>query len=159
MILCVTFQISNSHKGLSLAIGIRDCLEKSCNPFLLICVSHLCHKSREVPSSTIFGCPPHTFTCVLYNEQHNLPRATTNDPLVSFQFPLLIKWLYPSLSRICIEIGFKRKSGMCHTSFNINVHPVFVCRCHQSHRSRKHFCFPSSLCHSLILCMLRNTPF
>ena len=78
-------------------------------------------------SSIVFSCPSHAFAYVLYNEQHNLPHATTNDPLVSFQFPLLIKQLYPSLSRICIEIRFRSKSGMCRTSFNINVHPILVC--------------------------------
>ena len=106
---------------------MRDCLTKSCNLFSLICVSRLCHKSEEVPSSTAFSCPPHTFTYVLYNKQHNLPRATTNDPLVSFQLSLLIKWLYPSLSSICTEIRYRHKSGMCHTSFNVNVHPILVC--------------------------------
>ena len=106
---------------------MRDCLAKSCNPFSLICASRLCYKLGEVSSSIAFSCPPHTFTCVLYNEQHNLPRATTNDPLVSFQLPLLIKWLYPSLSSICTKIRFRRKSGMCHTSFNVNVHHILVC--------------------------------
>ena len=106
---------------------MRDCLAKSCNPLLLICASRLCHKSEEVSSSTAFSCLPHTFTFVLYNEQHNLPCATTNDPLVRFQLPLLIKWLYTSLSNICTEIRFRRKSGMCHTSFNVNVHPILVC--------------------------------
>ena len=141
---------------------MRDCLAKSSNPFLLICASRLCHKSGEVSSLTAFSCPLHTFAYALYNEQHNLPRATTNDPLVSFQFPLLIKWLYPSLSSICIEIRFRRKFGMCHTSFNVNVHRtpcLFVCRCHQYSRSRKNFYFPSSPCQSLLLCMLRNIPF
>ena len=130
MILCVAFQISNSHKGLMiclLAIGMRDYLAKSCNSFSLIYASRLCHKFGEVSSSTAFSCPPHNFASVLYNEQHNLPRATTNDPLVSFQFPLLIKWMYPSLSSICIEIKFRRKSGMCRTFFNVNVHPTLVC--------------------------------
>ena len=106
---------------------MRDCLAKSCNPFLLICANCLCHKSGEVSSSIAFSCPLHTFTYVLYSEQHNLPRATTNDPLVSLQLPLLIKWLYLSLSNICIEIRFRQKFGMCRTSFNINVHPILVC--------------------------------
>ena len=106
---------------------MRDYLAKSCNPFLLIFASCLCYKSGEVLSSTAFSCPLHTFSCVLYSEQHNLPRATTNDPLVSFQLPLLIKWSYPSLSSICIEIRFRRKFEMCHTSFNVNVHPILVC--------------------------------
>ena len=106
---------------------MRDCLAKSCNPFSFICPSGLCHKSGEVSSSTAFSCPLHTFTCILYNEQYNLPRATTNNPLVSFQFPLLIEWLYPSLSSIFTKIRFRRRFGMCHTSFNINVHPILVC--------------------------------
>ena len=106
---------------------MRDYLAKSCNPFSLICASHLCHKSGEVSSSTAFSCSPHTFSCVLDGEQHNLPCATTNDPLVSFQLPLLIKWLYPSLSSIYIEIRFRHKSIMCHTSFNFNVHLILVC--------------------------------
>ena len=105
---------------------MRDYLAKSYNPFSLICASRLCHKSGEVSSSTAYSCPLHTFTCVLYKEQHNLPHATTNDPLVRFQFPLLIKWLYPSLSSICIEIKFRRKFEMCCTSFNVNVHPILV---------------------------------
>ena len=87
----------------------------------------MCHKSGEVSSSTSFSCPLYTFTCVLYNEQHNLPHATTNDPSVSFQFPLLIEWLYPSLSSICIEIRFRRRSRMCRTYFNVNVHSILVC--------------------------------
>ena len=106
---------------------MRYCLAKSFNPFLTICASRLCHKSREVSSPIAFSCPPHTFTFVLYKEQHNLPQATTNYPLVSFQLPLLIKWLYPSLSGICIEIKFRRKSGICRTSFIVNVHPILVC--------------------------------
>ena len=106
---------------------MRDCLAKSCNPFSLIYASCTCHKYREISSSTAFSCHPHTFTYVLYNEQHNLPCATTNNPLVRFQLPLVIKWLYPSLSIICIEIRFKRKSGMCRTSFNFYVHPILVC--------------------------------
>ena len=106
---------------------MRDCLAKSCNPFSLICASRLCHKSRDVSSSIAFSCPPHTFACVLYNEQHNLPHGTTNDPLVSFQLPLLIKWLYPSLSSACTKIRFRLKSRMCRTCFKVNVHPILVC--------------------------------
>ena len=74
---------------------------------------------------------PPSFTCgnktVLYNEQQNLPHVTFNDPLVNFQFPLLIELLYPSLSNICTKIRFRRRSGMCRTSFNVNVHPILVC--------------------------------
>ena len=112
---------------LPLAIGTRDYLAKSCNIFSLICASRLCYKSREVSSSTAFSWLPHTFTCVLYNKQHNLPHTTTKDPLVSFQLLLPIKWLYPSLSSIHIEIRFKRRHRMCHTSFNVNVYLVLVC--------------------------------
>ena len=111
-------QYSQGFDDLCLVRGMRDCLAKSYNPFSLICASRLCHKSGEVSSSTVFSCPPHTFTCVLYKEQHNLPRATTNNPLVSFQFPLLIKWT---------DIRFRRKCGMCRTSFNVNVHLILVC--------------------------------
>ena len=119
---------------------MRVCLAKSCNPFLLICVNRLCHKYGDVALSTAFSCPPHTFTCVLYNEQHNLPCATTNDPLVSFQLPLLIKWLYhPCLT-------YAHKSGS-NASLECVAHPstlmctpyLFVCKCHQSPRSRNTF--------------------
>ena len=99
---------------------MRDCLVKIRNPLSLICASHLCQKYGKVSSSTEFSCPQHTFTCVLYREQHKLPRATTNDPLVSFKVPLLIKWLYP-------PFRLRRKSEMCHTSFNVNVHSILVC--------------------------------
>ena len=139
---------------------MRDCLAKSCNPFSLICASHLCHKSGEVSLSTAFSCPLHTFACVLYSEQHNLPRSTTNDPLVSFQLPLLIKWLYPSLSRHAQKLGLDASlECVAHLSTLMCTPYLFICRCHQSPRSGKHYYFPSSPCQSLLLCMLRNIPF
>ena len=112
---------------LPLTIGMRDCLAKSCNPFSLICTSCLCHKYGETSSSTTFSWLSHTFTCVLYNKQHNLPYTTTKDSLVSFQLLLPIKWLYPSLSSIHIEIRFKRRHRKCHTFLNVNVYLVLVC--------------------------------
>ena len=143
-----------------LAIGMKDCLAKSCKPFSLICASRLCHKSREVSSSTAFSFPLHTFTCVLYKEKHNLLHDTTNDPLVSFQLPLLIKWLYPPLSTICTEIKFRcNLECVARLSMLVCTPYFFACRCHQSPRFGKHFCFPSSLCHSLLLYMLKNIPF
>ena len=73
-----------------LAKGNKNFLTTTCNPFSLISPNLLCQNSKEVPSIA-YNLSLQTFPWVLYKVQHVFSFTATNEPLVSFHFPLP-KW-------------------------------------------------------------------